>query len=475
MGHLTAVQSGFIMGMVALYIAFTAWLTYRLRSRSNSEYMVGGRAMPAIVVGVLLMSEFIGAKSTVGTAQEAFNSGMAATWSVLGASIGFLLFGLFFAKKIYGSGEYTISAAISQKFGRSTMVVVSLIMIYALLLVNVGNYISGAAAIRQVIGLDLLPSMAIIAVVSTFYYFFGGLKGIAYVTLLHSGIKLVGIAILASVALVATRGFAPMQTALPAYYFTWDGKIGFATIAAWTISTIGAIFSTQYIIQAISSTSSAVDARTAAFWAALFCFPLGFLLAAVGVAARYLRPEMESLYALPMFLELMPLWAATLVTVSLVASIFVSVSTVALAIASLVIRDFYVPYAKPDAARQFRATRIVAIFIAFAPLIFALFVPEILKLSFFTRALRLSIAIVAVIGFTLPFYASARGATFGLAGSAIMTTIWYLLDNPLGIDNIYISLVVPVIVIALERLFSGGGVASLEDGVKPAVTQEEKP
>ena len=96
MGHLSPSATVIIMGSVVLYIAFTSWLTYRLRSKSNADYMVGSRALPAIVVGVLLMSEFIGAKSTVGTAQEAFNSGMAATWSVLGASIGFLLFGLFF-------------------------------------------------------------------------------------------------------------------------------------------------------------------------------------------------------------------------------------------------------------------------------------------------------------------------------------------------------------------------------------------
>ena len=61
------------------------------------------------------MSEFVGAKSTVGTAQEAFTSGFAAGWSVLGASIGFLLFGLFFVKKLYNSGEYTISAARSRR------------------------------------------------------------------------------------------------------------------------------------------------------------------------------------------------------------------------------------------------------------------------------------------------------------------------------------------------------------------------
>ena len=214
MGQLPPASIVIIVAII-LYIAFTGWLTYRLRSKSNADYMVGSRALPAVVVGILLMSEFIGAKSTVGTAQEAFNSGMGATWSVLGASLGFLLFGLFFAKKIYGSGEYTISAAIEKKYDRKTMTVVSLIMIYALLLVNVGNYISGAAALKQVLHLDLLWSMAIIAVVSTFYYFFGGLKGIAYVTLLHSAMKLLGIAILAAVALVATRGFAPVQGVLP--------------------------------------------------------------------------------------------------------------------------------------------------------------------------------------------------------------------------------------------------------------------
>ena len=41
----------------------------------------------------------------------------------------------------------------------------------------------------------------------------------------------------------------------------------------------------------------------------------------------------------------------------------------------------------------------ISLVIAFVPLIFVFFVPAILKLSFFTRALRLSISIVAVIGF----------------------------------------------------------------------------
>ena len=192
MSEFTPGQSLAIACMVIGYIMLTGWLTLKLRSKTSAQFMTAARSMPALVVGILLMSEFIGAKSTVGTAQEAFNSGIAAAWSVLGASIGFLLFGLFLVRKIYNSGEYTISAAIAKNYGQSTMLTVSGIMIYALLLVNVGNYVSGAAAISTALHVSIPTAMCIIAAVSTFYYVFGGLKGVAWVTMLHSAIKVVG-------------------------------------------------------------------------------------------------------------------------------------------------------------------------------------------------------------------------------------------------------------------------------------------
>jgi SSS family solute:Na+ symporter len=416
--------------------------------------MVAARAMPPSIVGVLLMSEFVGAKSTVGTAQEAFTSGLAASWSVIGASIGFVLFGLFFVKKLYNSGAYTISGAIEQKYGKSTMVTVSVIMIYALLLVNVGNYISGAAALATVLKVNLSVAMCIIAVVSTFYYVFGGLKGVAYVTVLHSVVKLIGIALIVWVAMRMTGGWAPIAQNLPDYYFTWDGKIGGSTIIAWTVGTVGAIFSTQFIVQAIASNRNASDARRSTFYSAALCFPLGIALGVIGVAAKFLFPQLDSLYALPVFLQNMNPFLAGIVTTSLVASVFVSVSTVALAIASLIVKDFYVPYAHPDPETELRMTRYFSLVIAAVPLIFVFFVPAILKLSFFTRALRLSITIVALIGFSLPFFCSNRGATLGLIGAAIFTTIWYVLGNPFGIDNMYIAAITPVVVMAAERLFA---------------------
>ena len=71
-----------------------------------------------------------------------------------------------------------------------------------------------------------------------------------------------------------------------------------------------------------------------------------------------------------------------------------------------------------------------------------------------TRALRLSIAIVAVIGFYLPMFHSGRGATLGLLAAAVLTSVWYLLGNPFGIDNMYVAAAVPPVVMVLERLLS---------------------
>lgn len=452
MKEFTAADTLIIVGIVITYILFTTWLTYRLRSKTNADFMRGSNVMPAFIVGVLLMSEYIGAKSTVGTAQAAFEDGFAASWSILGAAIGFPIFGLLLVKRIYNTGKITISAAIAEKYGTTTKNIISIIMIYSLFLVNVGNYVSGAAAISTVLKVNLPVAAIITAIVSTFYFAFGGMKGIAWVTMLHSGMKYIGIMIILGMALYMTGGISPMIEKMPHYYWTWDGNFGASTIFAWLIGTIGSIFCTQFVIQAICSTKNAQAAKRSTWVAFFFCVPIALAIAIIGVAAKFLHPDIKSLYALPVFLQDMNPWLAGVVATSLIASIFVSVSTVALAITSLIIKDFYVPYRNPNQQQEFHMTRWVSLLIGFLPLIFVLFVPEVLKLSFFTRAIRLSISVVAMIAFYLPFFRSARGANASLIGACVVTSIWYMLGDPFGINNMYIALATPAIIMAIDSL-----------------------
>jgi SSS family solute:Na+ symporter len=460
-------QGTFILiGMVLAYIAVTTWLTFRYRAKSTSDFMFAARSVPALVIGVLMMSEFIAPKSTIGVAQVAFDSGMAASWAVLSVALGFPLFGWLLAKKLYNTGEYTISAAIAKEYGRSTQMTVSVIMIYALLLVNVAFYVSGAAALSSAFHVSLTVSSVMIAAVSSFYCVIGGQKSAAYVSLLHTSLKCVGIAVILCVALNMTGGITPMMEKLPDYYFTWDGKIGITTIIAWTIASIGSIFSTQYIVQAVSSLKGPQEVTRACYTAGLLCLPVSFALGLIGVAAKFLFPDINSLYALPIFMNHMPPLLAGLVLTSIVASILVGVSSVALAISALIVRDFYVPMLQPSQTAQLRMSRLLSVPIGFLPLLFVFFAPQVLHLSFFTRALRLSISVVAIFAFYLPRFGSNRGATLGLIAATVTTTAWYVMGDPFGIDDIYVALATPAVVMLLDWVIMGAPKAKIDDAME---------
>jgi SSS family solute:Na+ symporter len=342
----------------------------------------------------------------------------------------------------------------------------SVIMIYALLLVNVAFYVSGAAALSSAFHMSLTVSAVIIAAVSSFYCAIGGQKSAAYVSLLHTTLKCLGIAVVLCVALSMTGGISPMMEKLPHYYFTWDGKIGITTIIAWTIASIGSIFSTQYIIQAVSSLKGPQEVTRACYTAGLLCLPVSFALGLIGVAAKFLFPDMNSLYALPIFMNHMPPLLAGLVLTSFVASILVGVSSVALAISALIVRDFYVPMLQPSQTAQLRMARLLSVPIGFLPLLFVFFAPQVLHLSFFTRALRLSISVVAIFAFYLPRFGTNRGATLGLIAATVTTTAWYVMGDPFGVDDIYVALATPAIVMLLDWVITGAPKADTDDAME---------
>lgn len=60
MAQFQAVDTAIIIAMVLAYIGFTSWLTIRLRSKTVDQFMTAARALPPAVIGILMMSEFVG-------------------------------------------------------------------------------------------------------------------------------------------------------------------------------------------------------------------------------------------------------------------------------------------------------------------------------------------------------------------------------------------------------------------------------
>lgn len=455
MSVLSKSSSIIILSVVVIYILITAYLSYKWSGHSNADFMQGGKSLPYFVVAVMIFSNYNGIMAVIGTAQRAFSSGFAAAWSVFAATIGFILYGLFFVKRLYKTGSFTISGAIKQKYGRSTQIIVSLIMIYAMLMLNLNTYFSGASVLHEILGTNLPISMLIIAIVSTIYFSIGGMKSVAKTTMIHTFMKYCGVLVIMSVALVLSHGVGNVAAKLPSFYFSPAGKVGWGTIIGWILTSTGAVFSTQFIAQAVSSTSSAKNAQKASFWAAFLVIPFGIALGLIGVCARALYPHLNPLYSLPVFLGHMNIVLASISAIGLLASVFIGVSACSLAIVALIVNDFYVPHWKPEPDKQLKVTKIISVIVGLFPLVFMFMSPNILALSFFAKALRVSIAIVAVLAFYLPTFRSTKVANIALIGTTILTTVWYLLNNPFGIDDTYIAIFTPLIIMCIGQLFTG--------------------
>jgi SSS family solute:Na+ symporter len=118
---------------------------------------------------------------------------------------------------------------------------------------------------------------------------------------------------------------------------------------------------------------------------------------------------------------------------------------------ALVVKDFYNPVVNPSEKHSIWATRIISVIVGLLPIPFALLVPGMIKTFFFARALRTSITILVLFMFYSPHMATPKGGVAALGLSVLATIAWFMLDNPYGIDNIYIALVTPAVVMLIDH------------------------
>ena len=225
------------------------------------------------------------------------------------------------------------------------------------------------------------------------------------------------------------------------------------TIGAWFIGNMGPSLLRSLLFKQSLRRKVSVRQKKSTLYAALLCLPLAVAIGVIGVAAHYLYPDIDPIYAFPVFLQHMNPILSAIVATSLVASIFVGVSTVALATTTLIIDDFYVPKMNPTPEQRMKITRHVAVLVGIVPLVGVALAPELLSLSFYKGASNIDRRCSSN-GLYLPYFNSNRGATIGLAASGVTTTVWYLLDNPFGIDNMYIAIIIPFLVLVIDRLIS---------------------
>jgi len=446
-----------IIGAVTIgYFALMSAITYRVRKHANSSegMTAGGRNFPAYLIGALLLSEFIGASVSIGTAQKGFELGISAAWNLVALSLGFLLLAFVLVKKYKESGQSTISGILAQAYGEPVRYAASVLTIVALGIVAVALYAGGGAVLAAVLHIDKTLAIMLTGAITVVYVSLGGMRSVVYTNFSHALVKYLGMILALAFALDATGGIGVLQARLPATMFDWD-TIGWGQIMAWMIGGIGSIFATQYVIQALVSTDNPAVAKRACFYVSSLMIPFGLMAALVGMCGVVLYPGVKSIDAFPTLIAHMPAFSASIMVVGLAGALFGGISATTLASATLALKDFYDPFfnREKNDRKSLVFVRIAIACAGLLPLVLALSAEKLLMIAFLGKALRATLAVLVLMAFYAPRFGTPRGAFVGVLLSVVATIGWFLAGNPYGVDSSYLALAVPLLTMGISQLF----------------------
>jgi SSS family solute:Na+ symporter len=71
-------------------------------------------------------------------------------------------------------------------------------------------------------------------------------------------------------------------------------------------------------------------------------------------------------------------------------------------------------------------------------------------MTFLAKAIRASLSVLVLLVFYAPWFGTRTGALLSILCSLVATIAWFVMGNPFGVDNAYVALAVPLIIMGLS-------------------------
>ncbi len=410
-----------------------------------ANYLVAGRALPAVLVAAVLIAQPVDSNATIGNGDLSAAFGFWAGAALpIGLALCLLLMGLFFARRLRAAQVVTLPEYFGNRFGRGVEVASSALTVGSFAILLAGNLVAIGFLLERFLGVSYTIGILVTVPLALLYTITGGMFASVYTGVAQVVVNIVGVFALV-VWVAATHGFTAPDGmgagALSQLTSSESGAvINWATIIALGLGNLVAID----LMQRVFSARDPGAAQRACFAAAggilLLCLPLSFVaLAAVGIVGDS-AGDGPILYAL--LGEYAPAWLAIIVISGLLAATLTTVSGILLSTASVLVRNVLridTGVLAPPAAmtpRMLRATRWATLPMAALAAVVALRVPQTGILL--TLAFDLLLASL-VVPFILGLYWSRGGAAAAAAaivvGIGVRLTYFVLAPTIYGVDN----------------------------------------
>jgi SSS family solute:Na+ symporter len=139
--------------IIVYFVAMIALgLSTRKQARNAGSFFVAGRSGSTLFITGSLLATIIGASATMGMAGLGFSRGLTGAWLILSGTVGLVVLGFIFARKVREYGFYTLPALVEKQYGRIPAMAGSLLIVVAWMGV-IAAQIIGAGKIMSVLGI----------------------------------------------------------------------------------------------------------------------------------------------------------------------------------------------------------------------------------------------------------------------------------------------------------------------------------
>lgn len=311
-----------------IFLMLVSVFSVKLVKKDKAGFLLAGRSWPWYMVAFMLTGLAVGGASTIGAAQRAFENGMGAGFYTVAWGFGAIAMGLFGASRWRKMNVTTIAEMFGQYYTPSARVISVFIQFIIVMATACLQFVAGGALLSSMLPeyFTMFSGSLLTAVVFVLIAFIGGLWAGGLANLINVVIIWVGIVVGTFAAINLAGGQAVILQKLPAGidYFSLTEGLGLGIILAWFIVFIMVPMSHQAVIQVGFAAKTPKHSKWGYIIGGLLMAPLGFFAAYIGIAAKSMFPDIQSVQALPTIimqtspvisgLTLSGLWAADIST-----------------------------------------------------------------------------------------------------------------------------------------------------------------
>jgi SSS family solute:Na+ symporter len=179
--------------------------------RASGDFFVAGRSLGPLLVFATFLAGNIGAGSTVGAASLGFRDGISAWWWNASAGLGSLVLAFTVGPRMWREsvthGDLTLGDFLERRYGRDLRLAVAILIWIGTLSILAAQLLGMSTIFQVVAGASKFVGCLLGAALVSIYFVAGGLLSSAYVNLLQLGVKLLGFAIVAPMAMAIAGGW----------------------------------------------------------------------------------------------------------------------------------------------------------------------------------------------------------------------------------------------------------------------------